>query len=139
MEHTQNYPSEFSAAAQDGEDISQESTLTGVRAGVAELEADLRSKGIKLSGRIIHVTHYLPIVTTLNPHYNGGKDTKPISPPKTPLNDIVTLEAEKTHKPGNDSLDHCCFPPDIILVTPPTFRPNRRQRLPRGVMGRTRD
>jgi hypothetical protein len=121
MEHSQNYPSEFSAAAQDGEDVSQESTLTGVRAVVAELEADLRSKGIKLSGRIIHVTHYLPIVTTLNSHYNGGKDTKPISPPKTPLNDIVTLEAEKTHKPGNGSLDHCRFPPGIILVTSPTL------------------
>jgi len=140
MEHSQNYPSEFfSTAARDGEDDSQESTLTGVRAVVTQLEDDLRSKGIKLSGRIIHVTHYLPIITTLNPNYNSGKDAKPISPPKTPINDIVCLEAEKAHKPGNDSLDHCRFFPGIILVNPPSFRPNRRQRLPQGVMGQTRD
>jgi hypothetical protein len=139
MEHTQNYPSEFSTAAQDGEDVSQESTLTGARAVVAELEADLRSKGTNLSGRIIHVTHYLPIVTTLNPHHNSGKDVKPITPPKTPVNDIVCLEAEKTHKSGHDSLDRFRFPPSIILATTPPFRPNRRHRLPEGVMGRTRD
>jgi hypothetical protein len=114
MEHGQNYPSEFSTAAQDGEDVSQESTLTGVRAVVAQLEADLRSKGTKLSGRIIHVTHYLPIITTLNPHYTSGKDARPISPPKTPPKDIVNLEAEKAHKPGNDSLDRCRYSPTII-------------------------
>src|ERR1700687_4090763 len=65
MDHSQNYPSEFSTAARDGEDVSQESTLAGVSAIVEQLEADHRSKGTKLSGRIIHVTHYLPIVTTL--------------------------------------------------------------------------
>ncbi|CAG8618184.1 16433_t:CDS:2, partial [Acaulospora colombiana] len=93
MDH--NYPSEYSADVQG--ETSQESTLAGVRAVISQLEADHKSKGIKLSGRIIHVTHYLPIVTALKPKSNG-EPAAPISPPKTPEADIVSLEAEKAHK-----------------------------------------
>jgi trehalose 6-phosphate synthase/phosphatase len=110
MDHSQNYPSEFSTAARDGEDASQESTLADVRSVVEQLEADHRSKGTKLSGRIIHVTHYLPIITTLNPHYAGGKDLKPISSPKTPVKDIVSVETERAYKPGNCRLDCHRYP-----------------------------
>jgi hypothetical protein len=96
MDH--NYPSEYSADVQ-GETSTQESTLAGVRAVISQLEADHANKGIKLSGRIIHVTHYLPIVTALKPK-GSGEPTAPISPPKTPVADIVSLEAEKAHKQG---------------------------------------
>ncbi|KAG9047433.1 threalose-6-phosphate phosphatase [Serendipita sp. 407] len=93
MDH--NYPSEYSTDVQ-GEVTSQESTLAGVRAIVSKLEADLHSKGITLSGRIIHVTHYLPIITALKQNSDNGF-VAPISPPKTPVADIVTLEAERAH------------------------------------------
>lgn len=96
MDH--NYPLEFSPApVADGEDASQESTLANVRAVVAQLEEEHRSKGTKLSGRIIHVTHYLPIITSLN----TSRSDAPISPPKTPVQlDIVDVEAERVRKLG---------------------------------------
>lgn len=116
MDHSQNnYPSEFSTTLPDGEDISHESTLAGARAAVAELEESHRSKGTKLSGRIIHVTHYLPIITTLNQQYTSKDAQKPISPPKTPLQDIVSLEAEKAHKPGD------CLPNSSALTNRATW------------------
>ena len=62
-------------------------TLTDARAAVAKLEAEHRARGLHLSGRIIHVVHYLPIVTTLR----TKADDPLISPPKTPeAADIVT-------------------------------------------------
>ncbi|KIM27999.1 glycosyltransferase family 20 protein [Serendipita vermifera MAFF 305830] len=94
MDH--NYPLEFSPTPAGGDDDrSQESTLANVRAAVTQLEDEHRAKGTKLSGRIIHVTHYLPIITSLNTARTGI----PISPPKTPVQvDIVDVEAERAHK-----------------------------------------
>ncbi|KAJ7119934.1 trehalose 6-phosphate phosphatase [Mycena crocata] len=57
-----------------GDDIS----LEEVRKHVAALETDHRAAGIPLSGRVLHVCHYLPVQATLN--------TAPgvLSPPATP-------------------------------------------------------
>ncbi|KAJ7635051.1 trehalose 6-phosphate phosphatase [Roridomyces roridus] len=57
-----------------GDDIS----LDEVRQQVRALEADHRAAGIPLSGRVIHVCHYLPVIATLN-HTPGV-----LSPPATP-------------------------------------------------------
>jgi hypothetical protein len=98
MDH--NYPSEFS----DLQGSTTQETLASARAIVAQLEADHRAKGTRLSGRIIHLTHYLPITVTLKPKDStNGESGAPISPPKTPVTDIVRLEAEKAHKTGEIS------------------------------------
>jgi len=69
-------------------------TLTDARAAVAKLEAEHRARGLHLSGRIIHVVHYLPIVSTLR----TKADDPLISPPKTPeAADIVTLETTRSN------------------------------------------
>lgn len=127
MDH--NIPTEFSADLQG--ETSQE-TLASVRAVVTQLEEEYRNKGVRLSGRIIHVTHYLPLVVTLNPSptpTNGA----PISPPKTPQADIVALEAEKAHKQGtllfrgHYAHRRSCDSPDLFPVVEKT-----EQELPEG-------
>lgn len=80
-------------------------SLEDVRQAIATLEQEHKSKGIELSGRIIHVCHYLPIVSTLV----GGSHPAILSPPKTPdhggssLKSLPTLSgtAESTTKPSN--------------------------------------
>lgn len=57
-----------------GDDIS----LEEVRKQVSALEEQHRSNGIPLSGRIIHVCHYLPVVAALNSRAGV------LSPPATP-------------------------------------------------------
>lgn len=116
MDH--NYPSEFS----DLQGSTTQETLASVRAAVAQLEADHRSKGTKLSGRIIHVTHYLPITVTLKP-----TSAAPISPPKTPEADIVNLEAEKAHKSGETLVFEKCTPPHLGVMG--GYHSSRRLRV----------
>ncbi|KAI0084055.1 trehalose 6-phosphate phosphatase [Irpex rosettiformis] len=66
-------------------------SLEDVRAQVRKLEDDHRAKGIPVSGRIIHVSHYLPVTLAVVPkatngvngHTNGGQPGIP-SPPQTP-------------------------------------------------------
>lgn len=68
-------------------------TLTDARAAVAHLEAEHRARGLHLSGRIIHVVHYLPIVSTLRTR----EEAPLMSPPKTPeAADIVNLETTRS-------------------------------------------
>ena len=101
-------------------------TLTDARAAVAKLEAEHRARGLHLSGRIIHVVHYLPIVTTLR----TKADDPLISPPKTPeAADIVTLET--TRSSGRKySLDSSLCSRTRLLSTVP--RRLRSDDLPRG-------
>lgn len=60
-----------------GDDIS----LSAVRDHVRALEARHKANGVHLSGRIIHVSHYLPLICTLSssPTRDGV-----LSPPPTP-------------------------------------------------------
>jgi hypothetical protein len=62
-----------------GDDIS----IDQVRADIRLLEAQHTSKGIPLSGRILHVCHYLPITATLNSHPGvlSPPPTPPVEPP----------------------------------------------------------
>ena len=64
-----------------------EYSLDDVRSQVRKLEADHRAKGIPLSGRIIHVAHYLPMTCALSatttPTAASGRSSIP-SPPQTP-------------------------------------------------------
>ncbi|KAK7462851.1 hypothetical protein VKT23_007427 [Stygiomarasmius scandens] len=62
-----------------GDDVS----LEEVRERVRVLENEHRANGVTLSGRILHVCHYLPITSTLTkPSKSGGIGV--ISPPATP-------------------------------------------------------
>lgn len=54
-------------------------SLEDVNAQVSALEAEYKQKGIELTGRIIHATHYLPLTATLAPLKTGV-----LSPPLTP-------------------------------------------------------
>ncbi|KAF7344346.1 Trehalose-6-phosphate phosphatase [Mycena sanguinolenta] len=67
-----------------GDDIS----LDEVRAQVRALEADHRAAGIPLSGRVLHVCHYLPVIATLNPAPGV------LSPPATPPRGAKDLAAD---------------------------------------------
>jgi len=56
-------------------------SLAAVRDQVRKLEADHRAAGIPLSGRIIHVCHYLPVVSSLNAPRAAGIPSPPQTPP----------------------------------------------------------
>ncbi|KAJ7193542.1 trehalose 6-phosphate phosphatase [Mycena pura] len=71
-----------------GDDIS----LDEVRQQVRALEADHRAAGIPLSGRVLHVCHYLPVTATLNassgvlsPPATPPASDVPLTPPAEPL------------------------------------------------------
>ncbi|KAJ8516825.1 hypothetical protein ONZ45_g5903 [Pleurotus djamor] len=59
----------------NGDDVS----LDQVRSQINALQDELRSRDIALSGRIIHVCHYLPVVATLNTR--AGIPSPPATPP----------------------------------------------------------
>ncbi|KAG6897969.1 hypothetical protein C0993_007209 [Termitomyces sp. T159_Od127] len=61
-----------------GDDIS----LDAVRADIRALEAHHAAAGIPLSGRVLHVCHYLPVTATLNTR--AGVLSPPPTPPATP-------------------------------------------------------
>lgn len=64
-----------------GDDIS----LDQVRANIHTLEQQHKNNGIPLSGRIIHVCHYLPIIATLNSRPTSSILSPPPTPPTKPL------------------------------------------------------
>ncbi|GLB42217.1 putative trehalose-phosphatase [Lyophyllum shimeji] len=61
-----------------GDDIS----LDAVRADIRSLEQQLRDSNIPLSGRVLHICHYLPVTATLNTR--AGVLSPPPTPPITP-------------------------------------------------------
>ncbi|KAF9457584.1 trehalose 6-phosphate phosphatase [Collybia nuda] len=58
-----------------GDDIS----IDHVRANIRQLEDQHRASGIPLSGRVLHVCHYLPVAATLNAR--AGVPSPPPTPP----------------------------------------------------------
>ncbi|KAF9234444.1 trehalose 6-phosphate phosphatase [Melanogaster broomeanus] len=79
-----------------GDDIS----LDAVRDQVRALEQAHKSHGVQLSGRIIHVCHYLPVLPTLISHTSpaaAGVLSPPPSPPNTP--------GDVPSSPTDESLD----------------------------------
>lgn len=73
-----------------GDDVS----IDKVREQIATLEDEHRKKGIPLSGRIIHVCHYLPITATLI-RSNNGVLSPPATPPSKPA-DVPLAEDEQS-------------------------------------------
>lgn len=61
-----------------GDDISVDEVLAQVKT----IEADHKAKGITLSGRVIHVCHYLPVTSTLASR--AGIPSPPATPPSKP-------------------------------------------------------
>ncbi|KAF8644929.1 hypothetical protein AX16_008211 [Volvariella volvacea WC 439] len=62
----------------EGDDVS----LDTVRANISRLEDEHRKNGIPLSGRILHVCHYIPVTATLN--NRPGVLSPPATPPTAP-------------------------------------------------------
>ncbi|KJA17600.1 glycosyltransferase family 20 protein [Hypholoma sublateritium FD-334 SS-4] len=88
-----------------GDDISIEQ----VRQNIALLEDEHRKAGMTLSGRIIHVCHYLPIAATFE-QAQASTDIGVLSPPATPPTkasevppaDVAEpVEGETERKPGS--------------------------------------
>ena len=75
-----------------GDDIS----IDKVREKIAVLEEEHRKNGIPLSGRILHVCHYLPITATLLKPGLGV-----LSPPATPPSKVTDVLQEET--PAQDA------------------------------------
>ncbi|KDR79803.1 hypothetical protein GALMADRAFT_241888 [Galerina marginata CBS 339.88] len=71
-----------------GDDIS----IDKVREKIAALEEEHRKNGIPLSGRILHVCHYLPITATLASKTSLGVLSPPATPPSKPA-DVPQEEA----------------------------------------------
>lgn len=63
-------------------------TIDQVRQQVKALEDEHRSRGVQLSGRVIHVCHYLPVIATLN--NKPGVFSPPATPPLSPLETKAT-------------------------------------------------
>jgi trehalose 6-phosphate synthase/phosphatase len=60
--------------------LEDASSLEDVRAAVSQLEHAHSAKGVALSGRIVHVVHYLPVVST----FTNNSCSLLLSPPVTP-------------------------------------------------------
>ncbi|KAI0316381.1 trehalose-6-phosphate phosphatase [Amylostereum chailletii] len=73
-------------------------SLDDVRAAVRAREDDLRAKGIPLSGRVLHVCHYLPITATLHASSRPGILSPPPTPPQ-PASDIPPSPSDDSPAP----------------------------------------
>ena len=69
---------DFTAMNRDVDDL---------RATVAKLEAEHKARGVELSGRIVHVCHYLPVQPILHSSSKPGIPSPPRTPPAA-VNDI---------------------------------------------------
>ena len=70
--------------------------LEDIRKHILQQQADLAAKGIKLSGRVLHICHYLPIVSSLaHGTPKGNIPSPPQTPPTKPtLVDGLTIQPE---------------------------------------------
>lgn len=55
--------------------------LEDIRKQILQQQADLTAKGVKLSGRVVHICHYLPVLSSLA---HGPTKSNLPSPPQTP-------------------------------------------------------
>ena len=86
--------------------VSEPIKLEDLTAEVLARSAEYHAKGIPLSGRIIHVCHYLPITATLQQSSRPGIISPPATPPHQPAN-IHPLSSESlassNHPPGHNN------------------------------------
>lgn len=92
-------------------------SLSDVRGQVAKLEADLRKKDIPLSGRIIHVSHYLPITCAF------ARRPRPQDIPSPP----ATPPAKASDIPPSPSTEQ---PPSGDLPAPTATAPAQQHESP---------
>jgi hypothetical protein len=72
--------------------------LEDLTSEVLAREAEYRAKGLTLSGRVIHVCHYLPITATLHSSSRPGIHSPPSTPPQQPSD--ITPQSP-SHIPDN--------------------------------------
>lgn len=72
--------------------------LEDLTSEVLAREAEYRAKGLTLSGRVIHVCHYLPITATLHSSSRPGIHSPPSTPPQQPTD--ITPQSP-SHIPDN--------------------------------------
>ncbi|RDX51729.1 trehalose 6-phosphate phosphatase [Lentinus brumalis] len=78
-------------------------SLEDVRAQVSKLETDLREKNIPLSGRIIHVCHYLPVTCAFSRRPRPSDIPSPPATPPAKASDIPpspTAESQESALPA---------------------------------------
>jgi trehalose 6-phosphate synthase/phosphatase len=79
--------------------VSEPIKLEDLTAEVVARTAEYHAKGIPLSGRIIHVCHYLPITATLHASSRPGILSPPATPPQQPTNISPPLSSETASQP----------------------------------------
>ena len=62
---------------QDGDVDKHTHSLDEIKAAINRLQLEHSAKGRKLSGRVLHVCHYLPVICSL-------PERQPLTPPRTP-------------------------------------------------------
>ena len=78
--------------------VSEPVKLEDLTAQVLARTAEYHDKGVPLSGRIIHVCHYLPITATLQQSSRPGIISPPPTPPHQPAN-IPPLSSSEPPSP----------------------------------------
>ena len=76
--------------------VSEPIKLEDLTAEVLARTAEYHAKGIPLSGRIIHVCHYLPITATLHASSRPGIISPPATPPQQPANITPSLSVSSS-------------------------------------------
>ena len=97
--------------------LDSAASLTDVRSQVSKLESDLREKDIPISGRIIHVSHYVPITCAFS---RRPRPQDIPSPPATP-------PAKASDIPPSPSAEK---PPSTDLPTPSSTAPAEKSLSP---------
>lgn len=80
--------------------VSEPIKLEDLTADVLARTAEYHAKGIPLSGRIIHVCHYLPIIATLHASSRPGILSPPPTPPQ-PAANIPPLSSNSAAPPAS--------------------------------------
>ncbi|KAF9440738.1 glycosyltransferase family 20 protein [Macrolepiota fuliginosa MF-IS2] len=108
-------PSSFDSFSEPYTRQADESSLDDVRAHIRTLEHQHTQNGIPLSGRVIHVCHYLPIVATYNP--TAGVNGIP-SPPQTPPSKAADFASKEfaTHAPAEATTETLVSLPSVPAV-----------------------
>lgn len=102
---TSTFPISYMDSFHEPRRVSEPIKLEDLTSEVLAREAEYRAKGIPLSGRVLHVCHYLPITATLHSSSRPGIPSPPSTPPQQPT-DITPQTSENTssapsHVPDN--------------------------------------
>ncbi|KAF5369086.1 hypothetical protein D9758_002906 [Tetrapyrgos nigripes] len=100
-----------------GDDVS----LEEVRERVRELEADHRANGVPLSGRILHVCHYLPIAATLTKTNEGAGVLSPPATPPSKHSEVPNEQSSQTKPQSSASPSEAVPLPSSIWTLSPRY------------------